>query len=179
VSSVKLQFQKTGLRPPPFVDLLFTAELKNTNAHSLWFLFPLYMDETSEFGQFLASAVEISELPGRGRLRVARFLGNASFQVMRLPPGAEVRVHDFPIVYIGEPPKDELTVPVILAEHLSIGVQNAEDWFPIDLTSTPQAEVDEDPGAIVASQDTPGAKPVSVTASGTQSLKLCIRLRPA
>jgi hypothetical protein len=176
VSSMKLRFQKASLRPPPFVDLLFEAELENTNGCSLWFLFPLYMDESLEFGHFLASAVEISEPPGRGQLRLARFLGNGSFQVVRLPPGAHVRVHELPITYIGEPPRKELNVPVILAEQLRIGDQNAEDWFPIDLTSTPQAEVTDEPGAIVASQDTPGAKPVSVTLSGTQALKLCVRL---
>jgi hypothetical protein len=154
------------------VDLLFQADLENAHTQAMWFLFPLFLDESSEFGQFLASAVEIFDLPGKGQLRIARFLGNGSFQVMRLPPQARVRIHQFPITFIGEPPKTEIAVPVVLAERLSIGDQPAEEWFPVDLTSTREVEVTEEPGAIVASKDTPGARPIPVTLFATQMLTL-------
>jgi len=174
MNEVKLSFVKFGLRPPPFTDLLFQADLQNRDTRPHWFLFPLYLSQPSEFGRFFASAVEIFELPGKGQLRIARFLGDGSFQAMRLLPDAQVRIHELPITFIGEPPKTEVTVPVILAEQLCIGDQLAEDWFSIDLTSSREAEVTEEPGAIVASQDTPGAKPVSVTPSGVRTLGLRI-----
>ncbi len=177
MSEIKLHFIKFGLRPPPFIDLLFQADIANPGMRPHWFLFPLYLDQSSEFGQFLASAVEIFELPGKGQLRIARVLGDGSFQAMRLPPNAKVRIHEFPITLIGEPPKTEITVPVILAERLNIGDQRAEDWFPVDLTSSREAEVTEEPGAIVASQDTPGSRPVSVTPSGVRTLALRVRLK--
>lgn len=172
MSSVQLRFQKFGLRPPPFVDLLFQADLENTHTQAMWFLFPLYLDASSELGPLLASAVEISELPGKGQLRIARFLGNGSFQVMRLPPRARVRIHEFPITFIDEPPKTEIAVPVVLAERLSIGEQPAEEWFPVDLTSTLEADATDEPGAIIASKDTPGARPIPVTPFGTRMLTL-------
>jgi hypothetical protein len=158
------------MRPPPFVDLRFLAELENTEPRPLWFLFPLYMSGPAEFGRFLASAVEVSEPPGRGRVRIARFLGDGSFQALRLPPGARVRIHDFPLTMIGEPPRGEVAVPVMLAETLQIGDQRAEDWFQLDVSSEREAEVTDEPGSIVASQDTQGARAVPVTASGARTL---------
>ena len=102
MSEVKLQFMEFGLRPPPFFDLLFQADIENPGAQPHWVLFPLYLDRSSGFGQLLASAVEIFELPGKGLLRIARFLGDGSFQAMRLPPQARVRIHEFPITLIGD-----------------------------------------------------------------------------
>lgn len=176
MSAVQLLFQKYGMRPPPFVDLLFQADLENTNPRALWFLFPLYLDESLEFGQLFASAVEISELRGKGLIRIASFLGDGSFQVMRLPPGSRVRIHEFPITFNGEPPK-EISLPVVLAEQLHIGEQLVEDWFPVDLTATREAEVTYEPGVIVASKDTPGVRPIPVTTIGVQKLALPVSLR--
>lgn len=177
MNEINLQFLGFGLRPPPFIDLLFQADIENISASPVWFLFPLYLDQPAQFGRFLASAVEIFELPGKGQLRIARFLGDCSFQAMRLSPSARVRIHDLPITLIGEPPKTEITVPVILAGNLSIGDQRAEDWFQLDLTSSREAEVTEEPGAIVASQDTPGAKPVPVTLSDERTMRFSIPLK--
>lgn len=179
MSEVRMQFQRVRLRPPPFSDLVFILELENTEPAPLWVLLPLYLRPPSEFDRFLASAVEISEPPGTGRVRIARFLGNDSFQALRLPPGARVRIHDFAVSILGTVPEGEVTVPLVLARDLSIGAQRAEDWFPIDLTSETQAEVTDEPGAIVASQDTPGAQPVAVTPSGARTVVVRVPLRRA
>lgn len=177
MSEVQLQFMDYGLRPPPFIDLLFHAEIENPAAKPVWVLFPLYIDPSSAFAELLASSVEIVELPGKGLLRIARFLGDGSFQAIRLPANARIRIHQLPITYIGEPPKTEITVSIIVAEKLNIGDQPAEDWFSLDLTSSKEADVTEEPGAVIASQDTPGAKPLPVTPSGAHSLHLRIPLR--
>jgi hypothetical protein len=177
MSTVRLQFQKFGMRPPPFVDLLFQADLQNTSVQPLWFLLPLYLDESSDFQLLLASAVEIFDLPGTGRVRIARFLGNGDFQLMRLPPGARVRIHEFPITFVGEPPRTEIVIPALLAERLNIGEHPADEWLPVDLTSMLEAEVTEEPGAIIASKDTPGARPVAVTLVGTEFIRLQVPLK--
>lgn len=175
MSEVKLKFLRFGLRPPPFIDLLFQADVVNTEARPLWLLFPLYLDQPPEPQPLLASSAEIFELRGKGQLRIARFMGNGSFQATRLSPNARVRVREFPITLIGEPPT-QITLPVMLAEQLKIGDQGAENWLPIDLTSSREADVTEEPGAIVATKETPGAQPVPVTPSGTRTLSLRVPL---
>jgi hypothetical protein len=176
MSDVKLKFRRFGLRPPPFTDLLFDMEVENTEDRCLWILLPLYMAQSAEFGPFSASAVEISEWIGQGKVRIAQFLGDGSFQMMRLPPGARVSIREFPITYVGDPPQREMLVPVILAEQVRIGEQNAEDWLSLDLSSTPDACVAAEPGAVVASQDTPGARPVSIATSSIKPIELCVQL---
>lgn len=166
------------MRPPPFVDLMFQADLENPGTLPTWFLFPLYLDESLKFGELFASAVEVSELRGMGWLRIASFLGDGSFQAMRLPAGARLRITEFPITFIGEPPQ-EILVPVVLAEQLKIGDQPAEEWLPVELTSTREAQVTNEPGAIIASKDTPGVRPVPVTALRTKTLTLRISLKEA
>jgi hypothetical protein len=174
---VKLQFQRFGHRPPPFLDLLFRAEIENPHERPMWFLFPLIMEEPMEFDELLASAVEISEFSGKGFLRVARFLGDRSFQAMRLSPQASVRIDEFTVTFMGDLQKAEVAVPVIVTECLMIGEQNAESWFPVDLTSASHVEVVEEPGAIVASKDTPMAKAVPVNIGNSRILKLTIPLK--
>jgi hypothetical protein len=177
MSKVNLQFLRFGLRPPPFIDLLLQAEIENSEAYPLWVVFPYYIEPSSQFGKFYASAVEIFELPGKGTLRIARFMGDGSFQTMCLFPGAHVRIHEFPITLVGEPPKSEITIPVILARRLHIGEQPAEKWFPVEMISSLEADVTEEPGAIVASQDTPRAEPILVTPSNVQRMNVNIALR--
>jgi hypothetical protein len=115
-------------------------------------------------------------LSGKGQLRIARFAGNGSFQATRLSPNARVSIRELPITLIGEPPT-QITLPVMLAEQLKIGDQLAENWLPVDLTSSREADVTEEPGAIVATKETPGAQAVPVTPSGSQILTLRVLLR--
>ena len=174
---VKLHFQKFGLRPPPLIDMLFEVEIENSSDQMMWYLFPLYLGEFSEFGQLLASSVEISELSGKGQLRVARFLGKGSFQAMYIRPKARIRIHEFAITLVDDPPKTEVTVPIILVEQLNIGDKPAQDWLPIDLTSPLKADVTDEPGAIIASQGTRGANALPVTPSGIEVVTMQISLK--
>ena len=63
-------------------------------------------------------------------MRIARFLGDGSFQAMLLPPKARVRINEFPITFIDEPPKTEITVPVTIAEKLISATSVQRIGFP-------------------------------------------------
>ena len=176
MSEVTLTFRSFGDRPPPFTDLLFDVAIVNTETTALWFLLPLYLDARAELGPLLVSSVEISELSGSGRVRVARFLGGGSFQALRLAAGVRVTIRDLPITLSDKPPASELAVPLLSAQGLRIGDQPAEDWFTVDLLSSSNADITFAPGAIVASQDTPGVRAIPVAMSGVQARALCVRL---
>ncbi len=177
MTTVKLQFMGTRFRTPPFVDLVFDAVLANGEAGPLWFLLPSYLREDSGFGEFRVSSVEVFEPPGTGRVRIARFIGSAGFQALRLPSRAEVRIHGLPVSVHGEPPERDAAIPVLMAGEVMIGKEAAERWLPVDVLSGASAEVKEEPGAIVASRDTPDLKEVVVTLSRVRTLAVPMEMR--
>lgn len=175
MNDITLTFRTFGERPAPFTDALFDVEIVNSANASRWFLLPLYLDSAT-LGPLLASSVEITELSGTGRVRIARFLGNGSFQALLVASGLRVMVRNLPITLVDGPPATDLAVPLMIAEGLRIGEQPAEDWFKVDLQSSSDADVTFKPGAIVASQDTPGVQAVPVSISGGRVCATCVRL---
>jgi hypothetical protein len=177
MSEITLRFRRYGMRPPPLADLLFDVVLHNEDTSAVWFVLPMFLGPIPEFEHLVASSVEVFELPGEGIVRIARFLGGGSFQTLRLPAGATVRISGLPITVAGRPPRADITVPVILARQLKLGTHTADEWLPVDVTSAKEAKVTEDPGAIVASKDTQDGKALPVTLSGARTLSVRVELK--
>jgi hypothetical protein len=179
MSGATLIFRRFGQRPPPFIDLVTELELVNSSDVIQWFFLPTYLDPQSPFDELQASSAEIYQLPGSGPVRIARFLGANSFQALRLPPHGRILVHDFPITYMGEPPRrGTVQVPVKRADGWRIGGQTAEEWLPVDVTSAANAEVTEEPGAIIASKENLGGAALPVTLIGASQWTLPLKLEP-
>lgn len=176
MNQVSMRFEKFGMRPPPFTDVVVELEVRNTAPTALWYVLPLYFTPGATAEPLLASAVEVSEFKGRGHVRLARFLGGGSFQLLRVPANGHVRIHGLPITLVDFDP-GELRIPVITAARLSIGSTPAENWFRVEMLSAPDADVTFEPGATIASQDTPGAKALPVTLSGDRTETLDVRTR--
>jgi hypothetical protein len=176
MSHVKLISRGVGRRPPPFTDLLFDVEAANTGDSALWFVLPLYLETPPAFGPLLASSVEISEFRGAGAVRLARFLGNGSFQLLCLAAGARVKLDGLPMTVTGEVPAAALAVPMMSARELRIGDQLAETWLSVDLLVSSNADASYEPGAIVASQDTPGVRPLPVQLAGVRAWASVVKL---
>lgn len=178
MSGATLIFRRFGQRPPPFIDLVMDLNIVNSSDAAQWFFLPTYLDQQSGFGALQASSAEIFELPGTGRVRVARFLGATSFQALRVPANGHIQVHEFPITYIGEPPRGTVRIPVQQAAGWRIGGQDAEEWLPTDVTSAAQAEVTEEPGAIIASKENLAGAVLPVTLIGATQWILPVNLEP-
>ncbi|WP_431257228.1 hypothetical protein ACQ86G_21585 [Roseateles chitinivorans] len=155
---------------------MLDVALANTGAQPLWFVLPLILETPGALGPLFASAVEVMELPGPGRVRIARFLGPGSFQLLRLAPGVRVRVTGLPVTLTGARPRDSLTIPMLAAQELHLEDRLIEQWLGIDLTIASDADAVFEDGGIVASQDTEGVRALPVRASGVQSMARVLTL---
>ena len=178
MSGVTFSFRGLANRPPPFLDAIFDVSIVNTAAVPLWFAWPLYLDNRVELEPLLASTAQVIELKGRGVVRVAKFLGNGSSQVVRLAAGVTVVIKGLPITLLGLPETREVVLPILSADALRIGSQPAEQWFRVDLLSSGDADVTYEPGAIVSSQDTPDVVPLSIQVIGAKTQAIRVRLEP-
>ena len=175
-TAVNLIFRGFRQRPPPFADLLFDAELANPGLTTLWFLLPLYLDATGSLESLRASSVEVSEFKGRGCVRLARFLGSGSFQLLRIAAGVRVKLAMLPMTVVGALPAGEIVLPALTAGTLRIGEHPAEKWLPMDLTMSSDVEAGYEPGAIVASQDVPGGGTLPVSMAEVQLSSLHVKV---
>jgi hypothetical protein len=175
MSEVRLRFRSYDMRPPPLTDLLFDAVFENTEQHALWFVLPQFLDQKEL--RLIAASVEIHELPGGGKVRIAHFMGGTSFQTLCLPSGATVKVRDLPITSAGRPSPSDLVVQALLAEQMRIGEQSAEEWLGVDMISSKNADVTGEPGVIIASKDSDGGKPIPVTLMGMRKLAVSVETK--
>jgi len=178
VSDVTLVFRGFADRPPPFIDARFDVSIVNTATTPRWYVWPLHLGRRTALEPLFVSAVEVSEFTGRGRVRMARCLGDGSSQIVRIAAGATVVIRDVPITLLGPPPQSELTLPIVSAETLQIGSELAERWFQVDVLTTSDADVTFERGAIVSSQDTPGVQPVPILLGGKAAESIRVPLEP-
>jgi hypothetical protein len=176
MSDIKLVFRGFGQRPPPFTDLLFDVSIPSA-PEPRWLVFPLFVEAPSLLGELLASSVEICSVAGKGRVRIARFLGKGSFQLLRVAAGVRVKLARLPITFDGDALPAEIDVPVLTAQQLRIGGQDMADWLSLDLTTSADADVDCDDPSVAASQDTPGGRALSVDAGDGREVKIHVMLK--
>lgn len=176
MSDIKLVFRGFRQRPPPFTDLLFDVSIARAQ-EPRWLILPLYLETPSALEHLMVSSVEISSLPGKGKLRIARFLGKGSFQLLRVAAGVRIKVAGLAITQVGEVAPGELDVPVLTAQRLRIGNQDMEDWLSLDLMASSDADVGCDDSSLVASQDTPGVRALPVDIAGGREQKIHVALK--
>lgn len=169
-----VEIRYAGDRPgrPPQLRMQLDVVLRNSKAAPRWFLLP----KSNQAPSGGVDVLEVYELTGKGRAVVGRFLGRAGFQALLLPPGAEVRLHNFPLSYWGERPHGTLPLEVITASDFSIGGQPARSWFAADPASAPGADVSEDKARAIGKHKTADGKEAPVSFTDEERLKIEVAL---
>ncbi|AFZ22993.1 hypothetical protein Cylst_0668 [Cylindrospermum stagnale PCC 7417] len=170
---VEIKFISQRSQRPPLVSLFFDITLRNDQSEPRWFILPSKLNLPPGKG---VDGVEVFHLGGKGRVIIGRFQGTGGFQILLLPPKAEVTLRGLPISFWGIPPKDSLSVDVIIADRLTIGNEPAEAWFSSDPTSDVRADVTFAQSERVTSKFTPDRHEVQVLMAGDLRMKLQVKL---
>ena len=143
--AVEIKFRQMRFGKPPLVYLSFDVTLRNNEKSPRWFLLPSNLGSghaaVGEKGG--VDTLEVFSPRGKGHVVLGRFLGTGGFNALLLPHGAVVRLRLFPISYWGDPP-DNLEIEVVVATKLTIGGDQAENWFGKSPLSSVKADIPED-----------------------------------
>src|SRR5438132_3002458 len=177
--AAEIKFREMHFRKPPLVELIFDLVLRNDGKSPRWFLLP------SRLGPGQASmekggvdTLEVFAPRGKGRAIIGRFLGTGGFQALLLPPGAEIRLRNFPISYWGELPAS-LDIEIVIARRLTIGGETAESWFGRNPLSSVTADISEEAEStmrISHTRHTPDNKEVAPTIEADRRFRIQVSL---
>ncbi len=126
---------------PPLSLLYFDIQLYNPVAVTRYFLFSDDLSASEEPGDYNIDVAYVYELSGRGRAMVCHFAGSRGFFALLLPAGARLELHNLPLQFWGEIPR-QVTMTVTIGDDLQIAGQMAGEWLGINLGSDLNATVD-------------------------------------
>jgi hypothetical protein len=178
--AIEIKFRGMRFGKRPLAYLTFDVILRNHEESARWFLLPSNIGSghaaVGEKGG--VDTLEVFSPRGTGRVVVGRFLGTGGFNALLLPAHAVVRLRVFPISYWGEPPA-KLQIEFVIAKHLTIGGDTAENWFGESPMSSVKADIAEDAENAMGmrtSKQTPDKKEVTPMIEEDRRLRLQVSL---
>ncbi len=147
---------------PPLVRLMVRVELHNPGSLARWFMLPDSIRpehglEATTPEPLAGSGVvggaspvagigpvngAATRLPtGTGRVPIAHFQGQGGFYCLRLPARSRVVLHDVPLDCDLGPRQAQISVDVISGSEVRVGDEDAVDWFGVEPTCDPVADV--------------------------------------
>lgn len=144
--AIEMKFIETGFAHSPEEPLLFDVTINNLSGQTKWVIFPGKIDFTrkkEERGGVDGLSI-LQKKENENRIVLGIFMGTGGFQVLNIPPEAEIHLGKFSISHWDEDIhiiNTPFSIEIIIANDISIGGKPARDWFTVDPLCSAKADI--------------------------------------